>query len=83
MKPTCIPLFSTYIISELGAYILHRLGNPSPVGPRYNLAFANSVEANWSASALFAIQDVNLSQQFGLAENLSGHGIFIYSAWQG
>ena len=28
-------------------------------------AFVNSVEANWSGSALFAIKYVNLQQQFG------------------
>ena len=61
-------------------------------------AFANSVdpdqlaseEANWSGSALFAIQYVNLYQQSG-SSNLIGWklemgvavcGILIYSAWQ-
>ena len=59
-------------------------------------AFANSVdpnqlaseEANWSGSALFAINYVNLFQQSRSSKSdwlkiNSGHGILIYSAGQG
>ena len=73
--------------------------NPSPAELSWTQiypAFANSVdpdqlaseEANWSGSALFAIQYVNLQQQ-SRSSNLIGwelevgHGILIYSAGQG
>ena len=46
-----------------------------------------SEEANWSGSALFVIQYVNLYQQPGSGSDWlkirSGHGILIYSAWEG
>ena len=40
-------------------------------------AFANSVEAIWSGSALFAIKYAN-----DWLKIRNGHGILIYSAWQ-
>ena len=41
----------------------------------------------WPASALFVVKNLNLYEQLGLSnligEIRSGHGILIYSAWQG
>ena len=70
--------------------------NPCHAEPGYP-AFANSVdpdqlaseEANWSGSALFAMKYMNLQQLNPNQANSdwlkirSGHGILIYSAWQG
>ena len=44
--------------------------NPSPAEPRYILTL-QTVEANWSGSALFVIKYVNLYQQSG-SSNLIG-----------
>ena len=69
--------------------------NPCPAELGYASSFANSVdpdqlaseEANWSGSALFAIQYVSLYQQLGqviwLAEKLEmGMASELSSAWQ-
>ena len=42
-----------------------------------------SEDANWSGSALFVIKYVNFYQKSDWLEIRSGHGLLIYSAWQG
>ena len=86
--------FNDLSITWYGPYCIMKLKTLS-CWTRIYPAFANSVdpdqlaseEANWSGSMLFAIQYLTLSKTWiKLSDWLkirSGHGILIYSAWQG
>ena len=78
MKRRKILMTTLYII-----YSSHREISPSPAEAGCTMHLQTAEEANWSGSALFVIQYVNLYQQTG-SSNLngwqSGRGISIYSA---